>query len=660
MDRRKVLQNEENSTSNRDNSSLTLGTSSPDLTRMMTPTLSDDKTDTLSTDISLDFSCTEMSKFETDSMLNATFNPDRDIDRSPDTACLQLQSPSPLDLSITTSFENSLSDCGVSCFDSESGGKNAYSFSSNVNSTESDTFVNLDEGLTIDTLSKPDLSKVVPSTSIGVTHPPVILGSLGAANFVTAVLNKNINTSESEVPVINNMILPPTSLSLTTPGILVLNPCALSSGLVNLFPSNSNNSSVDLASNNRHHENTSASIIDMCPGPIKSILSFLTTKPQSTKASVFTASFDQNNTFISQEASPSTSILTSKCTENCTKLPDISEVCVLPLESEHLTIAEAECETDNKLENHETNLTVEKNSQYIDEDNGVSPAKKPMLIKTSVIDVSDIKDTELESDDDCADILNCNNICDEVDGNVVTADKANEVVSEASIKVNKMLTRQSNIQNESLEISDKQSTSKSESENISEEQINSKEVSESEIQNVAKKKRTRYNNSEKKPKKSINLKCDLCSATFSKTGNYHRHRKIHTIATEGEDCRFACSQCDRKFLQKCDLKRHMLIHMKKEPFRCEVCDKGYIRQSDLKVHIRFHTRERTHACDTCDKKFFQSGDLNRHKRRVHDESAGLVCGHCKRSYAKETTLIRHMQDNHRNLILKCLNDRVKT
>lgn len=152
-------------------------------------------------------------------------------------------------------------------------------------------------------------------------------------------------------------------------------------------------------------------------------------------------------------------------------------------------------------------------------------------------------------------------------------------------------------------------------------------------------------------------KCDLCSASFSRVGNYTRHRMIHTVNTQ-DNYRYKCSECGRLFLQRCDMKRHMLIHTKQEPHRCTVCDKGYIRKSDLVVHMRFHSKERAYKCNHCEKQFFQSGDLNRHVRNVHLLAPLLKCGHCNRQFVKESTLIRHMQTTHKDIIIKSLRDKL--
>ncbi|XP_069140676.1 uncharacterized protein [Argopecten irradians] len=154
-------------------------------------------------------------------------------------------------------------------------------------------------------------------------------------------------------------------------------------------------------------------------------------------------------------------------------------------------------------------------------------------------------------------------------------------------------------------------------------------------------------------------RCDLCSASFNRYGNYTRHRMIHTVNTK-DDYRYKCQECGRLFLQRCDMKRHMLIHTNEQPFRCNECGRGYIRRSDLVVHMRFHKKEKTFKCVYCSKNFYQSGDLNRHMRNIHLQTSMLTCGHCSRQFVKEATLIRHMQTRHRDIIIRTLKTSVTT
>lgn len=43
-----------------------------------------------------------------------------------------------------------------------------------------------------------------------------------------------------------------------------------------------------------------------------------------------------------------------------------------------------------------------------------------------------------------------------------------------------------------------------------------------------------------------------------------------------EGTHYKCPYCDRPFLQRCDMKRHTLIHTNEEPFHCSTCGKGIL------------------------------------------------------------------------------------
>ncbi|XP_053203929.1 serine-rich adhesin for platelets-like [Panonychus citri] len=146
------------------------------------------------------------------------------------------------------------------------------------------------------------------------------------------------------------------------------------------------------------------------------------------------------------------------------------------------------------------------------------------------------------------------------------------------------------------------------------------------------------------------FKCELCNSTFTRLGNYTRHKKIHSLPSK-EDQRFRCDICGKSFIQRCDLARHLHIHRGTEPHRCSQCGKGYIRHSDLVTHQRFHNKEKPFACPHCSKGFCQRGDLNRHLRSIHLQLKPILCSHCHKKFAKEETLLRHINSNHRDTVV---------
>lgn len=89
------------------------------------------------------------------------------------------------------------------------------------------------------------------------------------------------------------------------------------------------------------------------------------------------------------------------------------------------------------------------------------------------------------------------------------------------------------------------------------------------------------------------FRCEHCNSTFTRLGNFTRHKKIHTIPSK-DGQRFKCDVCSKSFLQRCDLARHLHIHRGTEPHRCNICGKllpyGYILQEIIKIKTltRFH------------------------------------------------------------------------
>ena len=49
-----------------------------------------------------------------------------------------------------------------------------------------------------------------------------------------------------------------------------------------------------------------------------------------------------------------------------------------------------------------------------------------------------------------------------------------------------------------------------------------------------------------------------------------------------------------------------------QPFNCHHCNKKFIQKDDLRVHERLHTGEKPFKCHHCDKKFVQKDNLRAH------------------------------------------------
>lgn len=157
--------------------------------------------------------------------------------------------------------------------------------------------------------------------------------------------------------------------------------------------------------------------------------------------------------------------------------------------------------------------------------------------------------------------------------------------------------------------------------------------------------------------------CNICDEIFSSRDKVRLHKGIahpgekrerksnNDIKNWGDVGQYICELCNKSFLSKCKIRKHMDVHKNKDrPKRlCNICGIELCSTYNLNNHVRtVHGRERKFHCTICNRRFSHSHHLKTHMNR-HDGIRPFACQLCVKSFFDKTTLREHIKSVHLNL-----------
>jgi hypothetical protein len=108
-----------------------------------------------------------------------------------------------------------------------------------------------------------------------------------------------------------------------------------------------------------------------------------------------------------------------------------------------------------------------------------------------------------------------------------------------------------------------------------------------------------------------------------------------------EKVTYPCPECDKKFLKKTFLTKHIKFHSAPRPFICETdeCERTFTKASDLIKHQKiFHEgmeEGALHLCAFCQKAFITRAEMDNHAETHVHEYKMYACRYCGKTFVKK-------------------------
>ena len=146
--------------------------------------------------------------------------------------------------------------------------------------------------------------------------------------------------------------------------------------------------------------------------------------------------------------------------------------------------------------------------------------------------------------------------------------------------------------------------------------------------------------------------CQKCGKIFGRKDNCERHELICGLQ-KYKDVTFPCRKCDKVFVRKDNRKRHedSCSGPKQDSWNCSKCRQSFSRKENMLRHTeRCSGPKQKHSnltCPKCDKRFVLKHHLDRHVAEKCNPPE-YKCQLCDATFNKMAKLFKHRTDVHFN------------
>ncbi|GIY86293.1 hypothetical protein CDAR_455271 [Caerostris darwini] len=106
---------------------------------------------------------------------------------------------------------------------------------------------------------------------------------------------------------------------------------------------------------------------------------------------------------------------------------------------------------------------------------------------------------------------------------------------------------------------------------------------------------------------------------------------------------YACNYCDKTFLSRYHLTRHIRTYTGENPHTCTICNKCFAQSYRLTKYMRIHTSRTSCECTQCSKCFAVRPTLLEHIRIIHNAEKPYKCKECGEGFAYRCRLRDHVR-----------------
>uniref|UniRef100_A0A336K6Z8 CSON015422 protein n=1 Tax=Culicoides sonorensis TaxID=179676 RepID=A0A336K6Z8_CULSO len=129
--------------------------------------------------------------------------------------------------------------------------------------------------------------------------------------------------------------------------------------------------------------------------------------------------------------------------------------------------------------------------------------------------------------------------------------------------------------------------------------------------------------------------CKNCKWSFATNAEL----ETHTLVNHNTIGKNECVYCQKIFKEKRLLRQHMITHKTQKRFTCRYCMKGFNLLHHLKNHEKIHENKSEFECQTCLKKFLTKDRLLSHQK-THT-SKKYRCSICEKGFISSSQLSNH-------------------